>query len=178
MQLKQSLGPRVGSGVSARICFSASRIKSAVRCLDLPRDHDDMLPLLPRLCRQTTTMYGRPEGSASSCLRAFDNSIIPTRSDRSISVSESFSAQFFFSTIHRTAKIFEGPKGYRAAAIASRRDKKTWFTYAAHWRDHLEFIFASARRFYAPKVERSVRNDGVPLFNRHIPRAVGLISQA
>lgn len=65
MQLKQSLGPRVGSGVSARICFSASRIKSAVRCLDLPRDHDDMLPLLPRLCRQTTTMYGRPEGSAS-----------------------------------------------------------------------------------------------------------------
>lgn len=97
MRLKQSLCPRVDSGVSARICFSASRIKSALRCLDLPRDHDDMLPLLPRLCRQTTTMYGRPEGSASSCLRAFDNSIIPTRSDRSISVSKSFSAQFFFS---------------------------------------------------------------------------------
>lgn len=26
-------------------------------------------------------MYGRPEGSAFSCLRAFDNSIIPIRSD-------------------------------------------------------------------------------------------------
>lgn len=55
-------------------------------------------------------MYGRPEGSASPSLRAFDNSIIPTCSDRSISVSKGFSgrSQFFSLRFIEARKFLKG----------------------------------------------------------------------
>lgn len=52
---------------------------------------------------------------APSCHRAFDNSIMPTRSDRSIPASCGLppisSADPFFSAAHRSAKLFGGPGG-------------------------------------------------------------------
>jgi len=154
---------------------------------DLPRDHDDIVLLLLRLCRQTTTMYGRPEEFASSCLWAFfrDNSIIPTRCGRLISKGfalKSFSGRFrlflFYDSLKRE-NFWRSRRLYHTAAIdiSSLCGKKAWLTRVAHGRDHFKFLPRSVDFKYGHR-KWNAENDGASLFNRHIPRAVGLISQA
>jgi len=143
-----------------------ARKKRRMRCFDLPRDHDDIVLLLLRLCRQTTTMYGRPEEFASSCFWAFfrDNSIIPTRCGRLIFKGfalKSFSGRFrlflFYDSLKRE-NFWRSRRLYHTVAIdiSSLCGKKTWLTRVAHGRDHFKFLprsvdFKSVR---PPKVER------------------------
>jgi len=112
-----------------------------------------MLPLLPPLCRQTTTMYGRPEGSV--CLRAFDNSIIPFRSIDLRAVWFFWSIPASFSTIHWSAKIFEGLEGYRVPAIAPRHVKKN----VPHVRRTLAWPFPIHSRL-SPSILRTTTESG------------------
>jgi len=127
-------------------------------------------------------MYGRPEGFTSSCLRAFDDSIIPipVPIDRS-PVSKSFSGRCrFFSLRFIEARKFEGLEDYRIAAIPFSRGKKSMA--------HVRRILAWPPRIHfhlGPSILRTVTESGTlgwewrrPLFNRHIPRAVGPILQA
>lgn len=125
-------------------------------------------------------MYGRPEGSVSSCLQAFDNSIIPFRSIDLRAEWFFWSIPASFSTIHWSAKIFEGLEGYRWGlqlhlAMLKKRDSRAPHTGVTISNSFLpqSVDFMHGHR----KWNARVRMNGVPLFNRHIPRAVGLILQ-
>lgn len=127
-------------------------------------------------------MYGRPERFAFSCLRAFDNSIIPIRCDRSISVSKGFSDRFrffFYFTIHWSVKIFEEPKGYTVPLRSHFSVVKKRGSRASHTGVTISNSFLPRPvDFKHGHRKWNAENDGASLFNRHIPRAVGLISQA
>lgn len=131
-----------------------------------------------RLRRQTTTMYGRPAGSASSLsLRAFDNSIIPIRFARSI-----FERRAVFLA---DPPVFRRDSSKRENFWRPRRLSHRDYIFAvvkgeAHmrrtpaWPFRIRFRFSA--RFHArpPKVERlGMTGGGHPSpFNRRVPRAV------
>lgn len=138
------------------------------------------LSLLPRLRRQTTTMYGRPAGSAASSLSLFGLSIIQLL--RFVLLDRSPSAERFFWPIpFLSPRLIEARKLLKIPQVIAPRlhfcRGKRRGSRAPRTGVTISNSFSSRpRRFHArpPKVERSVSTDGgyPPPFNRRVSRAV------